>query len=350
MTLESLGWSAFFAAHRANSPLPACRVISQSPDKFLVHDGARETLAVSRGALRRQPEFPPVVGDWVLVSSAGDGRYALENILPRRTAIARKQAGPGAGAQVLAANVDRVLLVSSMDQDFSVRRLERYLTLTWESGATPIIALTKADLVSDARRFQSEAERCALGFPVLRLSNVSGEGVEELRALLVAGETIVLLGSSGVGKSTLINVLGGGQLRTTSAIREKDLKGRHTTTDRHLIRLPSGALLIDTPGLREVQLWASDTGVEQTFPEISTLAAKCRFRDCRHNGEPGCAVLAGVEKGEIEMSRLASFHRQRREVEHLQRQADPVAARQHKRRLSKMMRAYEKLHRQRIKP
>ena len=350
MILQSLGWSTFFEAHLPNTPLKACRVVSEGTDLFTVHDGSRETIAFPRGALRDQSEFPPVVGDWVLVAQAGDRRFVVERILPRRTAIVRKQAGTCAGAQMLAANVDRVLLVTSMDQDFSVRRLERYLTLIWESSATPIIALTKADLVNDTGRFRREAERCALGFPVLCISNISGEGIQELRTSLIPEETILLLGSSGVGKSTLINVLGRAELRPTRTVRETDGKGRHATTDRHLIRLPSGVLVIDTPGLREVQLWASDTSVEQTFLEISSLATNCRFRDCRHAGEPGCAVSAGVETGQIEMTRLESFHRLRRELEHLDRQNDPLAAMLQKRKLKRMMRAHEKQRRHRAKP
>ncbi len=350
MTLQSLGWSPFFEAHLPNTLLRPCRVVSEGTDLYVVHDGSREALALLRGCLRNQAEFPPVVGDWVLAEPADHDRYVVESIMPRRTAIVRKQAGIRAWSQMLAANIDRVLLVTSMNQDFSIRRLERYLTLIWESGATPIIVLTKADLVNDVDPFRREAEKCALGFPVLCLSNVSGNGIQELRSLLIVGETVVLLGSSGVGKSTLINVLGGAQLRETRDIRETDAKGRHVTTDRHLIRLPSGVLLIDTPGLREVQLWASNTSVEQTFPEISLRAMNCRFRNCQHRGEPGCAVLAGVATGQIDADRLESFHCLRRELEHLDRQSDPLSAMQHKRKLKRIMRAYEKRRRHRPKP
>lgn len=350
MTLQSFGWSAFFEAHLENTASRPCRVVSEGTDLFLVHDGEREVFAVPRGRLRNQPDFPPVVGDWVLVECADDGRYVVESVLPRHTAIVRKQAGSRASAQVLAANVDRVVLVTSMNQDFSVRRLERYLTLVWESGATPIIVLTKADLVTDVGPFRREAEKCALGFPVLSISSVSGEGIGELRSLLVAGETVVLLGSSGVGKSTLVNVLGGDRVRETRSVREKDGKGRHATTDRHLIRLPSGVLLIDTPGLREVQLWASDTAVAQTFPEIFALAIHCRFRDCQHEKEPGCAVVAGISTGQITVDRLDSLRRLRRELDHLDRQSDPLSALQHKSKIKRIMRAQEQEQRRRTKP
>jgi len=350
MTLQSLGWSAFFEAHLENTPSRPCRVVSEGTGLFLVHDGVREVFASPRGRLRNQPGFPPVVGDWVLAECADDDRYVVESILQRRTAIVRKQAGSHASAQVLAANVDRVLLVTSMNQDFSVRRLERYLTLIWESGATPIIVLTKADLVTDVGPFRREAEKYALGFPVLCISSVSGNGISELRSSLVVGETVALLGSSGVGKSTLVNVLGGADLRETRSVRENDGKGRHATTDRHLVRLPSGVLLIDTPGLREVQLWASDTAVAQTFPEISALAIHCRFRDCQHEGEPGCAVVAGIATGQIDVDRLDSLRRLRRELDHLDRQSDPLSARQHKNGIKRIMRAQEQQQRHRTKP
>ncbi len=350
MTLQSLGWSSFFEAHLEDARLRPCRVVSEGADLFLVHDGSRETFAMTRGRLRSHPLFPPVVGDWVLVQPADDERYVIESILPRRTAMIRKQAGPGSSAQMLAANVDRVLLVTSVNQDFSVRRLERYLTLVWESGATPIIVLTKSDLVDDTGSFRREAERCALGFPVVCVSSLSGDGIDDLRSHLVAGETMILLGSSGVGKSTLVNTLGGGDLRETKSIRVKDGKGRHATTDRHLVHLPSEVLLIDTPGLREVQLWATSEAVEDTFPEISAVAADCRFRDCQHVGEPGCAVLAAIETGELDAERLESLQRLRREVEHLERERNPLAASEHKRKLRSLFRAYEKRQRLRDKP
>ena len=350
MTLQSLGWSAFFEAHRKDTSLSPCRVISEGTNLFLIHDGSHAAFAMIRGRLRDDPAFPPVVGDWLLAQPADADRYIIESILPRRTAMVRRQAGPAASAQVLAANVDRVLLVTSANQDFSVRRLERYLTLVWESSATPIIVLTKTDLVSDVGAYRRQAEGCALGFPVVCVSSVSGAGIDELRGLLVPRETMVLLGSSGVGKSTLVNVLAGTEIRETRSIRIADGKGRHATTDRHLFKLPSGVLLIDTPGLREVQLWATEDAVNETFPEISALAEHCRFRDCHHTDEPGCAVAAAIDRCEINADRLASLHRLRREAEHLERERDPLAASEYKRKLKSLFRAVEKRYRQREKP
>jgi ribosome biogenesis GTPase len=355
MSLEQLGWSAFFQTLWADYSLRPARVISKTGDRFLVHDGSGESVAAARGRLRERANARPVVGDWVLLSAIEPGcldydSWVIDEILERRTAISRRQAGKTFGPQVLAANVDRVVLVMSLDQDFSVHRLERYLTLVGESGATPIVVLSKVDLIEDPAPFVGEVERRAMGFPVICLSNVSGYGQEELTALLREGETIVLLGSSGVGKSTLINVLGGSAVRLTGAVRSSDGKGRHTTSDRHLVRLPSGVLVIDTPGLREVQLWAGEDSLDQTFAEIAAAASSCHFRDCRHQGEPGCAVADAVDRGQIASDRLQSFRQLRAELEHLERQSDPRRASEHKSEIKKIHRAQRQRYKMSKKP
>jgi ribosome biogenesis GTPase len=231
-----------------------------------------------------------------------------------------------------------------------LHRLERYLTLVWESGATPITVLSKADLAGDLVPFVREVEQRAMGFPVICVSNVTGLGQEELASTLRAEQTIVFLGSSGVGKSTLINTLAGAALRKTGAIRQSDGKGRHMTTDRHLVRLPSGVLVIDTPGLREVQLWADEDSLEQTFAEIAEAAAGCRFRDCRHHGEPDCAVADAVDRGEIAPDRLQSFHQLRAELERLERQSDPRLASAYKSEVKKIHRAQKQKYKMSEKP
>jgi ribosome biogenesis GTPase len=355
MLLQKLGWSSFFDALLGNRWLVPARVIAHGGDRYLVHNGSREMPAVVRGRLREQAAFPPVAGDWVGLAPAEPNRgiadsSAIEEILERRTAIVRRRAGRTFGAQVLAANVDRALLVMALDQDFNLRRLERYLTLVWESGATPLIVLSKADLAQDPAPLVREAEKRALGFPVICLSCVSGQGLDQLKSELRSGETVVLLGSSGVGKSTLINHLAGTSLRQTGTARASDGKGRHTTTDRHLLCLPSGVLVIDTPGLREVQLWAEPGSLDETFSEIKALASGCRFRDCRHRGEPGCAVAAAIEQGEIDRERLESFLDLQAELEHLQRQSDPRLASEYKSEVKKLHRAQKQLQRMSKKP
>lgn len=237
-------------------------------------------------------------------------------MLPRTSVFVRQASGREHEEQIVAANVDVVFLVSAMDNDFNVRRIERYLTLAWESGAMPTIVLSKADRSSDAARIIAETERVAPGVPVLLTSAKSGEGVEALRARLAGHKTGALLGSSGVGKSTLINALVGHERQATAEVRPMDGKGRHTTTWRELVRLPGGGLLIDTPGMREVQIVDADEGRQTAFSEIEALAAECAFRDCTHGPEPGCAVKKAVAEGRLQADRLASYHKLEAEAAH----------------------------------
>jgi ribosome biogenesis GTPase len=337
MSLEEFGWTPFFQSQLTESNLTPARVLSHLGDRLLVHNGQREFNSMLRGSLRKHSNYPIAVGDFVLIEGDGD-RSIVADILARRTSIARKRAGTQAGSQILAANIDHVLIVMSVNEDFSAHRLERYLTLVWESGANPLIVLTKIDLIEDRSPFIEPAESRAMGFPVVCVSNKTKEGLGEVRALLHPQQTIVLVGSSGVGKSTLINSVAGHQLRATGEIRE-DGTGRHVTTDRQLLRLPSGVLVIDSPGLREVQLWAERESVDTTFSEIAELATQCRFSDCTHGPEPGCAINAAIEAGEIDADRLASYLQIRDEAHHLKRQNDPAEAQSYKSKMKTLMKS-----------
>jgi ribosome biogenesis GTPase / thiamine phosphate phosphatase len=237
-------------------------------------------------------------------------------VLPRRSAFKRKVTLGATEAQVLAANVDTVFVVTALDDDFSPHRIERYLTLTWESGAMPALVLTKADLCDDPLALLLEAEQVAVGVPAHVISNVTGEGLDELASYLGPAQTVALLGSSGVGKSTLANRLLGHEAQPTKGLAE-DGTGRHTTTARQLLRLPGGALLVDTPGLREVQLWGADEGIDQAFADVDDLAANCRFNDCAHKEEPGCAVQEAIDEGRLPRERLQSYRALQRELHRL---------------------------------
>lgn len=337
--LASLGWDAGWAAAftaaeaaggiRRSGALSPARVAAEHRGRYTVATGDAEWSAVLAGRVRHETssrEDLPAVGDWVAVTGigGGDGAAVIHLVLPRRSAFVRKAAGDATAAQVVAANVDVALIATAVAGDFSARRLERYLTLAWESGAMPVVVLTKADLASDLDSALAEAARSAPGVDVVAVSGLTGHGVEQLDLHLGAGRTAVLLGSSGVGKSTLVNRLLGVERQRTAAVRG-DNRGRHTTTHRELIRLASGAMLIDTPGMRELQLWTADTGLESAFADVDGLAGRCRFRDCTHASEPGCAVIDAMGRGLLSRERLAHWHRLRRELAYLARKQDEVA-------------------------
>jgi ribosome biogenesis GTPase / thiamine phosphate phosphatase len=286
----------------------------------------------------------PAVGDWVaLRTEPGAERALVEAVLPRRTVFVRKAASDqhrGAEEQVVAANVDVVFVVSGLVDDLSPRRLERYLVLAWESGARPAIVLTKADLCLDLEASLAEVEPIALGVPVHVVSNVTGEGIEQLRPYFEEESTVAALGSSGVGKSSLINRLAGNELQEVKEVRS-DGRGRHTTTRRELIRVPGGGLFLDTPGMRELQLWEADAGIEEAFEDVAALVARCRFSDCAHVTEPGCAVLAAIDAGSLDPARLESYRKLERELERLERRLDARAqseARKERRRFARSRR------------
>jgi ribosome biogenesis GTPase / thiamine phosphate phosphatase len=316
--VERLGWDE----HRQSElerldddNLIPGRVAAQHRGEYVAWTTAGELRAELAGRLFHDVEVGapmPAVGDWVAIRPRlAEGRGTIEAVLPRRTAISRKQAFKESLEQVLAANVDIVLLLNGLDADFSVRRLERYLTTAWESGAQPVVVLTKSDLRSDISAALLDVERVAIGVPVVSVSNVTGEGIDDVRQQVGAARTAVLLGSSGVGKSSLLNRLSGTELMRTSELAA-DGTGRHMTTHRELVLLPDGSLVIDTPGLRELQLWDGDLGA--SFADVEELAANCRFNDCSHTHEPGCDVLAAVDDGRLELDRLRSWRKLQREL------------------------------------
>jgi len=315
LNLHDLGWDDGFAA--ALEPHDNCipaRVSAQHRGEYDVLTERGEQRARVTGRLRHEAASAadlPAVGDWVALQDE-----TIQAVLERRSAFLRKAAWSQTEAQVLAANVDTVFVVTGLDGDFSPRRIERYLTLAWESGATPALVLTKADLCEDPFARLLEAEQVAFGVPAHVISNVTGEGIDELAAHLLPAKTVALLGSSGVGKSSLANRLLGHEVQATKELAG-DGTGRHTTTSRQLLQLPGGALLVDTPGLREIQLWDADEGIHEAFADVDELAAECRFNDCAHMREPGCAVQAAIDEGRLPRERLQSYRALQRELHRL---------------------------------
>jgi ribosome biogenesis GTPase len=321
--LEMLGWDEGFEAQvtdkeRARGLVPG-RIIEAFRKSFLVHDGTRVLDVAMRAALYHQSAGKldlPVVGDWALVLPGKDGAQGkLWRVLERRSVTVRQSAGKRVLPQAIAANIDTIFIVTSLNQDYNLRRLERYLALAREGGAAPVVVLSKADLVEDVAPYVEEVEVCAGDAPVVVVSSMEAdEALAALAPWCRAGKTVAFLGSSGVGKSTLVNILMGQALQRVRDIREKDGKGRHTTTTRQLVLLPDGGLVLDTPGMREIQPWQADEGLDDAFPEIVALGALCRFRDCAHEQEGGCAVKDAVERGELELERLLSWRRLRSEL------------------------------------
>lgn len=345
--LTDLGWDSFFENHFLNLQQPAftpARVVEELKRFHRVRTEDGEYLAEIAGRMRYQAEERedlPAVGDWVTVAPRDDGRARIECILPRRTKLSRKVAGRAQSEQIVASNLDVVFVVSSLNRELNLRRIERYLAAVWDSGACPVVLLNKADLCGDAEACAADVEGTALGAPVHSISAVDGHGLDAVRQYLVRGKTAAFVGSSGVGKSTIINALAGtGPLRV-GAIREGDDRGRHTTTSRQMIFLQGGGIVIDTPGMRELQLWDSDEGVGQAFEDIVTLAQSCKFRDCSHRSEPGCAVEAAIVNGELERERLENYRKLDAELRYQERKIDPRVAREVKeqwKRIHKAMR------------
>jgi ribosome biogenesis GTPase / thiamine phosphate phosphatase len=356
-TTESLtgwGWNSYFEAFwcggdRKNA-VPA-RVIAQQRKFWRVAGDFGECWAEASGKLRFAADEGadwPAVGDWVAAELHGANTTArIQEVLPRRSRFVRKSPGKKMGEQVIAANVDTALLVSALDGDFNPRRVERYLAQCWESGARPVIVLNKADACEGAREKAAEMERVAVGTAVCVVSAKTGDGLGELEEFLKPGQTLVLLGSSGVGKSTIANRLLGHAVQEVQPVRKGDSRGRHTTTAREIFILPGGALLMDTPGLREMQLWDAEDGIAQVFAAIDALAGQCRFGDCRHEGEPGCAVQAALQAGTLDAARLENRKKLLREQEFLRRKVDPEARQEQKEHWKQIQRAARQKYQQR---
>ena len=256
----------------------------------------------------------PTTGDYIMINYIPNGDSQILATLPRRTFFSRREPGPVPRDQAVAANFDYVFIMQSLNMDFSIKRLERYLTLAWQSGATPVILLTKADLVNDDREYLCQVARVAAGVDTYVVSAHTLYGLEQLNAYLQPGKTLVFLGSSGVGKSSLVNALAGETIMTVNGIREDDSKGRHTTTHRQLIRLKCGAMIIDTPGMRELGMWDVSEGLADAFADVEQYIGTCRFSDCTHNTEPGCAIKAAIERGELDVSRWESYRKLKEEA------------------------------------
>ncbi len=328
MNLQQFGWDAGFIKQfeelNSDQSCQPARVIYAQRQLYRVVGELGEHEARVSGRLRYQARFPadfPAAGDWVGIridprEAADTGTVIIHFTLPRKTWLSRSAAGEKVEEQMICANVDRVFLVSGLDRDFNLRRIERYLSAVYEGGAQPVIVLNKADLCRDLETKMLDLGKVVFDLPVICTDALSGEGMNRLDPYLEQGKTVAFVGSSGVGKSTLINRLMGVEVQMTRALRS-DGKGRHTTTHRELFQIPGRGMVIDNPGMRELQLWAFAEGVGDTFSEIELLAARCRFSDCRHGSEPGCAVQEQISAGKLDPKRLRSYLKQKRELEQL---------------------------------
>lgn len=357
MNLQKMGWTPFFEEDFEKKKRPdliPARVAREHKELYVVFSEAGEFTAEISGKFRHDAQSRadyPSVGDWVgITARPQEGRATIHVLLTRKSSFSRKAVmaggpkyGPGkVDEQVLAANINTVFLVSGLDGDYNLRRIERYVAVAWDSGANPVVILNKADLCEDVERLLEEVETVALGIPIHPVSAIGNEGLEVFREYLSEGKTSAFLGSSGVGKSTIINGLLGEERLRTNAVREADNRGRHTTTHRELIVLPTGGIVIDTPGMREIQMWDDDDALSRTFGDIEEIAAHCRFGDCRHSGEPGCAIEQALEDETLDPGRYQSYLKMLKEMKHLSLRKDVVARRQEHRSWDKKVRQHFK--------
>jgi ribosome biogenesis GTPase len=343
MTLEKLGWNTFFAdafTPFAEAGFVPGRVVFEDNLGYRVQTADGEVPAKITGKLRYEAqdrEQLPAVGDWVALKTSSKASNAMVHaVLPRRSRFARKVAGARTEQQIVGANIDTVLIVTSLNSDFSVRRVERYLLLARESGADPVVVLSKADLCDDVESAIESVREAAGEVAVYAVSARTGQGIENVRSYLRIGETVALLGSSGVGKSTLINHLLGYERQQIKEIRESDGRGQHATRHRELILLPDGGLVLDTPGMRELQLWGGTEGLQQTFVDVEAISLGCRFSDCTHEREPGCAVREALESGALESGRLESYFKLQREIRSFEVRHNDLASRLNRQKWKKL--------------
>lgn len=336
--LESLGADA--SVHQLFEPFAAQglllgRVVISQRDRYQVHTASGDLSAGISGTLRHRSVGlggMPVTGDWVALRVAGALHAAVIAVLPRRTILSRRAAGTREDQQPIAANIDLVFLVCGLDGDFNLRRLERYLTLVAEGGGEPVVVLNKADLCPGVETRMVETAVVARGARIVPASTMLPRGLDGIRSFLAYGRTVALLGSSGVGKSAIVNCLLGEEKLRTGEVRESDSRGRHTTTQRELIQLPGGGILIDTPGMRELQLWAGRDSVDRTFDEIAEIVTACRFRNCSHSGESGCAVMSALAEGVVSDERWQSYRKLTAEAKRHEELTNPLAAAERKKR------------------
>ena len=322
VNIRKYGFSEVFSSKISqDSLLEPARVLSQEKGFYRIITDKGEKLAEVSGKFRFQTTILsdyPAVGNFVLVNWNESGNSSIiESLLPRKSAFIRKAAGEPQQEQIVAANIDTVFLCMALNHDFNLRRLERYISIAWDSGAMPVVVLTKSDLCDDLEQKLSEVSSVAFGVDVLVTTSTEENGYKVLLPFISEGKTIAFIGSSGVGKSTLINRLLGKDQLKTNGLRNDD-KGRHTTTHRELFLLPSGGMVIDTPGMREFGMWDNDTGIEKTFADIEELAAQCKFRNCTHTNEPGCAIRSALEMGELEMNRWQSYQKLKAENDYME--------------------------------